>query len=161
MDNKKNLLDLFTSDTKFNYHILKGGDVNGHLIYLIKNGSKLDEKTLEFSPTIIVEELINSCGVEIKKIAPAVFFTDDNNFEELKSKLNKELSEDPKFSKFIEKIKISYRVLEIKDFLLYKKDPELYDENKRLEKEERQKTLLDRFVKEIQKLADTSKKSSE
>jgi hypothetical protein len=150
MNNKKNLLKLFTKDVSYNYHIVKTPEPKGHLIYLIKNGSELNTDSLEFTTTLIAEELINECEIKIEKIAPAIFFTENKNSKELKYKLNNKLSEDKKFSKFINKIKNEYRILEVRDSLLYKKDPEAYKKAKKEEHIEHQKELMDEVLKQIQ-----------
>jgi hypothetical protein len=149
MNKKKNLLNLFTQDSSYNYHIVKTEEPVGHLIYLIKNGSKLETDTLEFSPTKIAEELIQECGVQIEKFAPSIYFTEESNTEKLRYELNDKLVEDADFSKFIETIKDEYRTLEIKDSLLFKKDPEAYEKTKREEYEEHQKELWDEMVEQL------------
>ena len=149
MNKKKNLLNIFTQDSSYNYHLVKVSEPDGHLVYLIKNGSKLDIETLEFSPTRIMEDLIKECSVKIEKFAPAIFFTEEENTEKLKYELNNKLSEDSDFSAFIETIKEEYRKLEVKDSLLYKKDPKAYDEAKQKEHNEQQKELLDGMVKDL------------
>jgi len=148
-DKKKRLLNLFTSDTSYNYHLIRTEEPNGHLIYLIKNGSKLNSDTLEFSPTIIIEELIKECAVEIEKFAPAIFFTKEFDTNILKEKLNNKLSEASKFSKFIEKIKNKYRILEVKDALLYMKDPEAYKEAEKEKYKEHQNELLGKIIEQM------------
>jgi len=150
MNKKKNLMKLFTQDVEYNYHLIKTEDIDGHLIYVIKNGSKLDKELFEFNQTLILEELISECDVKIEKFAPSVFFTEENNIDELKYKLNDKLSEDKDFSEFIEEIKDEYRILEIKDSILYKKDPEEYEKIKQKEHEEKQKELWDDVVKKHQ-----------
>ena len=148
MSNKQNLLKLFTKDRSYNYHVIKMTDQKGHLIYLIKNGSELNLDTLEFSPTKIVEELINNCDVKIEKFAPAIFFTEEDNTEKLKYELNNKLSEDTEFSEFIESIKDEYRILEVNDSLLFNKDPEAYEEAKSKEHQEKQKDLWNKAIEE-------------
>ena len=141
MNKKERLLKLFTQDISYNYHLVKTEEPDGHLIYLIKNGSEINTDTLEFSPTLIVESLIEKCSVKIEKFAPGIFFTEETNIEKLKYELNEELSENSNFSNFIESIKDEYRILEVKDSLLYKKDPKSYDAAKQKEHEELQKEL--------------------
>lgn len=148
--NKKNLIDIFTKDTKYNYHLIRTNDPIGHLLYLMKNGSQLTTDSLEFTTTRIAEELVKDCGVEIEKIAPGIFFTNENNTEKLKYELNEKLTENNKFSFFIESIKDKYRILEIKDSLLYKKDPEAYEEAKKKEHLEKQKELLEQLKNQIE-----------
>lgn len=148
MNKKQNLLKLFSKDRSYNYHIIKMIEQKGHLIYLIKNGSELNLDTLEFSPTKIVEELIDNCNVKIEKFAPAIFFTDEDDTEKLKYELNDKLSEDSNFSEFIESIKDEYRILEVNDSLLYKKDPEAYEEAKNKEHQEQQKDLWDEAIRQ-------------
>lgn len=150
MNKKKNLFKAFTQDVSYNYHIVKTEDPIGHLIYLIKNGSELTTDTLEFSPTVIVEELIDNCGVKIEKIAPAIFFTEESNSEKLKYELDEKLSENYEFSNFIKTIKDEYRILEVKDSLLYKKDPEAYEKAKQEEYIGKQKDLLEKYKKQIE-----------
>ena len=150
MSKKKNLLNLFSEDTQYNYHIISTQEPNGHLIYLIKNGSPLNVNTLEFSPTRIAEELVSDCDVKIEKIAPAIYFTEEKNVSDLKIKLNFKLYESKEFSNFINTIKDEYRILEIKDSLLYKKDPDAYNEAKKKEHEEHQKELWGEYVKQIE-----------
>ena len=149
MNKKKNLLNLFTQDVTYNYHLINIKEPDGHLIYLIKTGSKLETDTLEFSPTRIAETLVDECDVKIEKIAPAIFFTEETNTEELKLKLNFKLSEVIEFSELIESIKDTYRILEVKDSLLYKKDPEAYEEARKKEHDEHQKELIDELLKQI------------
>lgn len=149
MNKKKNLLNLFTQDVTYNYHLIKTEEPNGHLIYTIKNGSNLDIDTLEFSPTLIVEELMNDCGVKVEKFAPSIFFTEEYNTEKLIYELNDKLSQESNFSDFINKIKDEYRILEVKDSLLYKKDPNAYNEAKEKEKKEHQEELLGDFIKQL------------
>jgi hypothetical protein len=148
MNKKKNLLNLFTKDVSYNYHIIKVDEPKGHLIYLIKNGSELNTDTLEFAPTKIAEELISECEVEIEKFAPAIFFTEVSNSDELKYKLGEKLEESNEFSSFIETIKDEYRILEIKDSLLFKKDPQAYENEKRKEYEDHQKELWDEMIEQ-------------
>ena len=150
MSKKKNLLNLFTQDVIYNYHLIKIEEPIGHLIYLVKNGSKLDKELLEFYPTLIAEELINECNVKIEKFAPSIFFTDEDNTEKLKYELNEKLSEDTDFSAFIEEIKDEYRILELKDSLLYKKDPEAYKVAKEEDHLEHQKELLDKMIGQLE-----------
>ena len=149
MNNKKRLLNLFTEDTSYNYHLVKTTDPDGHLMYLIKNGSALDKDLLEFYPTSIAEELVNDCSVKIEKVAPSIFFTEENNTEKLKYDLNDKLSESSEFSEFIENIKDEYRILEVKDTLLYKKDPKAYEEAKQKEHDEHQKELFGDFIEQL------------
>lgn len=148
--NKKNLIDIFTKDTKYNYHLIRTDDPIGHLLYLMKNGSQLTTDSLEFVTTRVAEELVKDCGVEIEKIAPGIFFTNENNTEKLKYELNERLIENNEFSSFIESIKDQYRILEIKDSLLYKKDPEAYEEAKKKEHVEKQKELLEQLKNQIE-----------
>lgn len=148
MDKKKNLLKLFTDDVTYNYHLIKTNDPDGHLIYLIKNGSNLERSTLEFSLTLIVEELIKECMVKVEKFAPAVFWCDDIDTSILKTKLNKKLNESVNFSEFIEYIKDDYRILEIRDSLLYKKNPEEYNAERKKERDIQQRELLEDFIKQ-------------
>ena len=150
MGKRSNLLKLFTQDVTYNYHVVKTEEPNGHLIYLIKSDSPIEQDTLEFSATKIVEELIKKCSIKIEKIAPAIFFTEEENTEKLKYELNDQLSENSEFSSFIDTIKDEYRILEVKDSLLYKKDPEAYEEAKRKEKAEHQKDLFDQLVKQME-----------
>jgi len=149
MNKKKNLMNLFTEDVKYNYHLIKTEEPNGHLIYLIKNGSKLDRELYEFYPTLIAENLIKGCDVKIEKFAPCIFFTEEENTEKLKYQLNDKLTEDTDFSSFIEEIKDEYRILEIKDSLLYKKDPEAYEDAKQKEHEEHQKELWGELIEQM------------
>ena len=60
MGKRQNLLKLFSQDETYNYHLVRTIDPNGHLLYLMKNGESLDQETLEFSPTAIVQELIKN-----------------------------------------------------------------------------------------------------
>jgi hypothetical protein len=148
MSKKQSLLKLFSRDRDYNYHIIKLEDQEGHLIYLMRNGSELISDSLEFAPTLIVEELIAECGVKIEKIAPAIFFTEENNTEKLRYELGEKISEDSEFSTFVNSIKDEYRILEVKDTLLYKKDPKGYEEAKRKEKAEQQQELLEEMLKQ-------------
>jgi len=150
MNKKKNLLNLFTQDVKYNYHLINTTEPNGHLIYLIKEGLPLDIDSLIFKQTAIAEELIKECDIKMEKFAPAVFFTDENNTDDLKIKLNFKLYESEDFSKFIEEIKDEYRILEIKDSLLYKKDPDAYNKVKEDEYLEHQKELWGEYMKQIE-----------
>jgi len=158
MNKKKRLLDLFTQDVEYNYHLVRTIDPNGHLLYLMKNDSTLGQDSLEFAPTVIIQELLKNCSIEVEKFAPAIFWTDEFDTEELKSKLNKKLTENIDFSNFIESIRDKYRILEIQDSLLYKKDPEAYTESKRNEYAEHQKELMEDFIKQHQ---DSKKKREE
>jgi hypothetical protein len=146
MSKKQSLLKLFSQDRDYNYHVIKLDDQTGHLIYLMRNGSELISDSLEFAPTLIVEELIIECGIIMEKIAPAIFFTEEDNTGKLKYELGEKISENSDFSAFIESIKDEYRALEIRDTLLYKKDPEAYKEAKKKEKEEHQKELWDEMM---------------
>lgn len=148
MNKRKSLLDLFTQDASYNYHLVRTIEPNGHLLYLIKNGEILEQDTLEFKPTAIVEELIKECSVQIEKFAPAIFWTEEFDTTELKEKLNVKLSEEPNFSNFIDSIKEEYRILEVQDSLLFKKDPEAYAEAKKAEYAEHQKELMEDFLKQ-------------
>lgn len=150
MNKKKKLMNLFTQDVKYNYHLIKKEDPIGHLIYIIKNGSNLDKELLEFYPTTIAEELIIECNVKIEKFAPSIFFTEEENTEKLKYELNDKLSEDTDFSAFIEEIKDEYRILEVKDSLSYKKDPEAYKAAKEAEHIEHQKELWGEMVEQME-----------
>ena len=150
MNKKKNLLNIFSQDTSYNYHIIPTEEPKGHLIYLLKNGSDLNVEKLEFSPTKIAEELISECSVDIEKFAPSIFYTEEANTEKLKYELNNKLSETSEFSSFIETIKDEYRILEIKDSLLFKKDPEAYEAAKREEYEDHQKDLWEEMIKQHQ-----------
>jgi len=148
MNKKKNLFKIFTQDVVYNYHVVKTEEPIGHLVYLIKNGSEVNVDTLEFDPTIIVEELISNCGVKIEKFAPSIFFTEEDNTEKLKYELEDKLSADSDFSTFIESIKDEYRILEVRDSLLFKKDPEEYERVKQEEHNEHQKDLLEQYGKQ-------------
>jgi hypothetical protein len=148
MDKKKKLLKLFTDDISYNYHLIKTNEPEGHLIYLIKSGSELERSSLEFSPTLIVEELIKECMIKVEKFAPSVFWCEDIDTSNLKIKLNQKLSESVIFSEFVEYIKDDYRILEIQDSLLYKKNPDEYDAERKREHEIRQRELLDDFIKQ-------------
>ena len=150
MGNRRNLLNLFTQDVSYNYHLIRTEEPNGHLLYLIKNGSELIIDTLEFSATMLPEELIKECEVKIEKIAPAIFFTEEFDTAELKEKLNNKFSEDALFSSFIDYIKDEYRILEIKDTLLYKKDPEAYEAEKQKEHIDHQKDLWEEYAKQLE-----------
>ena len=150
MNKKKKLLDLFTQDVEYNYHLTRTIDPNGHLLYIMKNESELNTDSLEFAPTVIIQELLKNCYIEVEKFAPAIFWTNEFDTDELKTKLNKKLSEEVIFSNFIESIKEEYRILEIQDSLLYKKDPEAYEESKRSEYAEHQKELMGDYIKQHQ-----------
>lgn len=154
MGSRRNLLNLFTQDASYNYHLIRTEEPNGHLIYLIKNGSKLTTETLEFSPTMLAEELIKECEVKFEKFAPAIFFTEEFETTELKEKLNNKFSEETIFSSFIEYIKDEYRILELKDSLLYKKDPEAYEAVKQQEHIDHQHDL---WAEAIEQLKDKKK----
>ena len=150
MGSRRNLLNLFTQDVSYNYHLIRTEDPNGHLLYLIKNGSTLELDTLEFSPTMLAEELIKECEVIVEKIAPAIYFTDEFDTTELKEKLNNKFSEDTLFSSFIDYIKDEYRILEVKDTLLYKRDPEAYEAAKQKEHVDHQKDLWEEYAKQLE-----------
>jgi len=150
MSKKKNLLNLFTQDTLYNYHIISNEEPTGHLIYLMNNSLKLDKDSLEFSSTKIIEELIKNCSIIVEKFAPAIFFTDESNTENLKEKLNTNFSESTDFSVFIESIKDEYRILEIKDSLLYKKDPVAYENAKKEDHAEKQKESWDKMISQLE-----------
>lgn len=154
MNKKKNLLSRFTEDVSYNYHLIKTEDPNGHLVYLIKNGSALNIEMLEFYPTGIAEELVNQCSVKIDKFAPAIFFTEETNTEKLKYELNDKLSENFEFSTFIDEIKDEYRILEVNDSLLYKKDPKAYQEAKQKEHAEHQKELVEDYLNQLKEQKD-------
>jgi len=158
MDKKKNLFKAFTQDVTYNYHVIKTEEPDGHLIYLIKNGEALNEETLEFSPTRIVEKLVKDCDVKIEKFAPAIFFTETLNTDELKYKLNDSLSENEEFSSFIETIKDEYRKLEVKDSLLFKKDPEAYEKAKKEEHDQHQKELFDEMLEQMKEKTEKREK---
>ena len=150
MNKKKNLLNIFTQDASYNYHLVKTEEPKGHLIYLGKKGSNLDVESLEFSPTKIAEELIIECDVEMEKFAPSIFFSEETNTEKLKYLLNNKLSEDAEFSAFINSVKDEYRILVVKDCLLFKNDPQAYEAAKQKEYEEHQKELWEEMMKEHQ-----------
>lgn len=149
MNKKKNLLNLFAQDTVYNFHIIKTEEPDGHLLYLIKNGEPLEQDSLEFSPNLIIEGLIKECSVVAEKFAPSIFFTEETSTEKLKYLLTEKLTEDLDFSNFIESIKDEYRILEVKDSLLYKKDPDAYEANKRKEHEEHQKDLWEEAMNQM------------
>jgi hypothetical protein len=149
MNKKKNLLNLFTQDTQHNYHIVKTTGPDGHLLYLMKNGLDLNVESLEFKPTSIAEELVKECDVKIEKFAPSIFFTEETDTDELKIKLNFKLYESEDFSKFIDEIKDEYRILEVKDSLLYKNDPEAYKKAHDKEREEHQKELWEEYMNQL------------
>lgn len=148
--NRERLKKLFTDDTSYIYHVIKTEEPNGHLVYLMKSDSELKLDSLEFESTKIVEDVVKDCFVTLEKFAPSVFFTDDIDTDILKEKLNQKLSETKEFSDFIEYYKDEYRILEIKDSLLYKKDPAEYEAAKQKEHNEKQKELLDQLLKEIE-----------
>ena len=150
MNKKKNLMNIFSNDIEYYYHLIKNIDQNGHILYIINSDKELKESSLEFKSTYtVIEYLIsNDCNTNIEKIAPSVYFIDDNDTENIKTNLNKKLIENSKFSKFIEKIRNKYRILEIKEFLLYKKDPDTYINNKKNEKIEHQKKLLEKLLEQ-------------
>jgi hypothetical protein len=150
MGKKQDLLSLFTQDVEYNYHIISTIEPSGSLIYLIKNGLELNTDSLEFSPLKIVEELIEQCSIKIEKFAPAIYFTEETDVNLLSSKLNNKLIKNIEFSNFIESIKDEYRILEVKDSLLYKKDPEAYEEAKKKEHIDHQKELWDKYAKQIE-----------
>lgn len=148
MSKKKNLLKLFSQDISYYFHTIKKENPDGHLIYVLKSDSNLDVEKLEFSPTHIIEELFHECDLKVEKFAPAVFFSEITNTDELKYKLTEKMEENDKFSSFIESIKDNYRILEIKDSLLYKKDPEEYNQKMQKEKEEKQKDILEKVIEQ-------------
>jgi len=150
MNKKKNLLNIFTQDASYNYHLVKTEEPKGHLIYLGKNGANLDVESLEFSPTRIAEELIIECGVEMEKFAPSIFFSEEFNTEKLKYLLNNKLSENAEFSTFIDSVKDEYRILVVEDCLLFKNDPQAYQATKQKEYEENQKELWEEMIKQHQ-----------
>ena len=150
MNKKKRLLDLFTQDVEYNYHLIRTIDPNGHLLYVKKNDSPLEQDSLEFAPTVIIEELFKDCSVESEKFTPGIFWTKEFDTEELKNNLNKKFSEEPDFSNFIESIREEYRILEVQDSLLYKKDPEAYAQARREEYTEHQRELMGDYIKQHQ-----------
>lgn len=150
MTNKQRLLSLFSEDVEYNYHIISTTEPNGNLIYLIKNGLELNTDSLEFSQLKIAEELIGQCSVKIEKLAPAIYFTDEIDIKSLSEKLDIKISKNSDFSFFIDSIKDEYRILEVKDSLLYKKDPEAYEEAKQKEHNAKQKDLWGEYTKQIE-----------
>ena len=150
MTNKERLLSLFSDDVEYNYHIVPTTEPNGNLIYMIRNGKELNLETLEFSTLKIAEELVNQCSVKIEKFAPSIYFTDESDINELSGKLDIKMSKNSDFSIFIDSIKDEYRILEVTDSLLYKKDPEAYQEAKQKEHIVHQKELWDEYTKQIE-----------
>jgi len=150
MTNKERLLSLFSQDVEYNYHLVSTTEPNGNLLYLIKNGLELNTDSLEFSPLKIAEELVDLCSIKIEKFAPAIYFTDETDVEALKEKLNVKMVENKEFSNFIETIKDEYRILEVRDSMLYKKDPEAYNAAKKEEYIKHQKELWDEYSKQIE-----------
>jgi hypothetical protein len=116
----------------------------------MKDGLELNVDTLEFSPTKIIEELIDECDVKIEKFAPSIYFTEEINTNDLKLKLKYKLYESDIFSNFINTIKDEYRALEVMDSLLYKKNPKAYEDAKQKEHEEHQKELWEEYTKQIE-----------
>jgi len=150
MTNKERLLSLFSEDVEYNYHIVPTTEPNGNLIYMIRNGKDLNLETLEFSTLKIAEELVNQCSVKIEKFAPSIYFTDETDINDLSEKLNLKMSKNLDFSVFIDSIKEEYRILEVKDSLLYKNNPEAYQEAKQKEHAEHQKELWGEYTKQIE-----------
>jgi hypothetical protein len=150
MNKKKNILNLFTQDTQYNYHVVKTTEPDGHLVYLMRNGLELNTDSLEFKPTSIAEELVKECDVKIEKFAPSIFFTEETDTDELKIKLNFKLYDSKDFSNFIEEVKDEYRILEVKDSMLYKNDPESYKASKQKEHDEHQKELFGNYIKQLE-----------
>ena len=150
MTNKQRLLSLFSQDAAYNYHIVSTTEPNGNLIYLMKDGLELSLDSLEFSQLKIAEELIDQCSVKIEKFAPSIYFTEETDIDILSNKLDKKISKNNDFSIFIDNIKDEYRTLELKDSLLYKKDPKAYEEAKEKEHIEQQKELWDAYAKQIE-----------
>jgi len=148
MSKKKNLLKLFSQDVSYCFHLIESKEPDGNLIYVLNSESKFDVDSLEFSPTHIIEELFLECDIKVEKFAPAVFFSDITSSEELKYKLKEKLEENTEFSEFIGTVKDEYRMLEIRDSLLYKKDPEEYEKVKRAEHEEQQKDLYEKALEQ-------------
>ena len=154
MSKKKNLLNLFTQDVIFNFHLIKTEEPIGHLIYIINGDKPLEVDSLEFTSSIIIEELMTDCSIKFEKFAPSIFFSEEENTEKLKYELKEKFSESLEFSEFIETIKDEYRILEVRDSLLYKKDPEAYKEAKNKEKEEHQKELFDQLLDQLKNKKD-------
>jgi hypothetical protein len=86
--------------------------------------------------------------VKVEKFAPAVFWCEDIDTSNLKMKLNQKLNESINFSEFVEYIKDDYRILEIQDSLLYKKNPEEYDAERKKEHDIQQRELLEDFIEQ-------------
>lgn len=150
MSLKSNLLNLFSQDVEYNYHLISTTEPNGSLIYLIKNGLELNTDSLEFSKLKIAEELVELCSIKIEKFAPSIYFTEEIDIDNLKDKLNKKFVEDINFNLFIESIKDEYRTLEVRDSLLYKKDPDAYEAVKKAEYLDNQKELWGKYEKQIE-----------
>ncbi len=93
MSKKKNLLNLFTQDAIFNFHLIKTEEPIGHLIYIINGEKSLETDSLEFCSNIIVEELLTDCSIKFEKIAPSIFFSEEENTEKLKYELTDKFSE--------------------------------------------------------------------
>lgn len=153
MDTHDFLKKLILSETSFNYHIRKTKKPFGCLIYIIDkslmdyNNDK-NLKTLEFTLTSIAEDLLKTNDIIVEKFAPSVFWTDEKDIKVLKSKLNNidNFSESVDFSKFVNDIKDQYRILEIKDSLMYKYDPKKYELNQQKNYESNQKDLFDKII---------------
>ena len=148
---KKNLLAVFSQDIKFNYHLIKVNEPKGIFIFLKKEDVENNTDTLEFASCNLATDIVNSLGIKIEKVSPSLFFTELSNEKNLQTRLNKKFSKNAEFSAFVETIKDTYCDLQVRDFLLKKKDPVAYEETKKKEKLIQQEELLKKIEKDMSK----------
>lgn len=143
---KDDLLKAFSEGIEYYYHLEQTNI--GFLIYLSQENTEYSVEKLEFKMNSIIEGFLNKYETSFEKVAPSVYFTPEQNKEKLEYELGEDFKTNSDFSKFIESIKNEYRKLEIEDFLIYKEDPEAYEERKKQEKIEHQKDLLDELKRQ-------------
>lgn len=141
---KANLLKAFTKDKKHFYHTVP--NKLGHLVYVSSEQQEYTIDNLEFKRNAIIEGLLDKVESKFSKVAPSIYFTDEKNLEKLDYELSEDFHKNKEFSNFIESIKDEYRMLEVRDFLLYKEDPEAYEKLKQEEHLEAQRGLWDRLI---------------
>lgn len=143
---KDNLLKAFSEGINYYYHLEK--NKLGHLIYVSIERDEYSVENLEFKMNVIIEGFLNKYETTFQKVAPSIYFTDETNTEKLNYELGEDFKTNSIFSEFILSIKEEYRILEVKDFLLYKEDPEAYEKAKEEEYQANQQRLLDELKKQ-------------
>lgn len=149
MNKKERLLKLFSDTTEYYYHIIKN-DI-GHIIYVTKEKDEYSTDNLEFTKNSIIEGFLNNIeNITFEKVAHSIYFTNEENTERLKYKLNNNMKENDNFSNFIKNIIDDYRKTEVDDFIEQKTDPEGYKKRKEEEYKEKQKQIWERYQKQVE-----------